>query len=348
MTTQWMLNTHGNPLGAVRHFTDAIWQTLGIEKMIAPLNGHSEHTGPHILQHPAEISDINPFTPLMPLNAAKMVPALLREATPGKAAAMLRPCEMRTLVEMSKHEGFTLDGLLTICVDCLGTLPADEYRWRAERKSSSSELSQEALQFSRQGGIVRYRYRAACQVCISPEATLADINIGILGLPVRQAVLITIADAELAKKLNLSELAETEFDAELLETHERVTARLVQRSENTRERIANGLGGLLPANVSALVEQLNHCGDCNTCMNVCPLCDIHYPQRDEKGHLIESEAMRWLISCAGCGMCEQACPQHLPLSIIFNHIQSQLASEFDYRAGVSFDQQLIQFFTHPR
>ncbi|MBL6966425.1 MAG: 4Fe-4S dicluster domain-containing protein, partial [Anaerolineales bacterium] len=55
------------------------------------------------------------------------------------------------------------------------------------------------------------------------------------------------------------------------------------------------------------------------------------------GHLIESEAMRWLISCAGCGMCEQACPQHLPLSIIFNHIQSQLADEFTYNAGMSFE-----------
>ncbi|MBC8331371.1 MAG: hypothetical protein H8E28_05260 [Anaerolineae bacterium] len=340
MTTQWMLNTHGNPLGAVRHFADTIWQTLGIEKMLAPTNGHLDRTGPRILEHRAEIEHLNPFTPLMPINAAKLVPVLLEKTAPGKAAAMLRPCEMRTLVEMSKYESFALDGLLTICVDCLGTLPADEYRWRAERKGSTGELSQEALQFSRQGGIVRYRYRAACQVCISPEATLADINIGILGLPVRQAVLITIANSALVEKLNLFELAEAKFDAELLETHERVAARLVQRSENTRERIANGLGGLLPENVGALVEQLNNCGDCNTCMHVCPLCDIHYPQRDEQGHLIESEAMRWLISCAGCGMCEQACPQHLPLSIIFNHIQSQLADEFTYNAGMSFEHPL--------
>jgi Na+-translocating ferredoxin:NAD+ oxidoreductase RnfC subunit len=30
------------------------------------------------------------------------------------------------------------------------------------------------------------------------------------------------------------------------------------------------------------------------------------------------------MSCAGCGMCEQTCPHHLPLSAIFHHIKAQL------------------------
>ena len=41
-----------------------------------------------------------------------------------------RPCEMRALTEMTKHASFKIDNLLTISVDCLGTLPADEYQWR--------------------------------------------------------------------------------------------------------------------------------------------------------------------------------------------------------------------------
>ena len=212
-------------------------------------------------------------------------------------------------------------------VDCLGTLPLDEYQWRVERKGSPKKLAQEALQFSRQGGIVRYRYRSACQVCISPQATEADINIGILGLPVRQHALITIYNESLAEKLNMAEIAEDEIDADVLDGHQRVVARLVQRSENTRERIANGLAELLPEDAGALIEQFESCGDCTTCMDVCPLCDIHYPQRLEDGSYQKSEITRWLISCSGCGICEQACPQHLPLTIIFNHIQTQLAEE---------------------
>jgi Fe-S oxidoreductase len=32
----------------------------------------------------------------------------------------------------------------------------------------------------------------------------------------------------------------------------------------------------------------------------------------------------WLASCAGCGMCEQSCPSHLPLSIIFTNVKQKV------------------------
>ncbi len=334
MKTQWMIKTHGDPLGTVRDFTKLVWETFDLERMVAPTNGKAEDTGPHFIDDPVGLDALSPCTPLMPINAAKLIPELLMDGS-GQVGAMLRPCEMRTLIEMTKQDGLEIENLLTLSVDCLGTLPMDEYQWRAERKGSPQKLAQEALQFSRQGGIVRYRYRSACQVCISPQATEADINIGILGLPVRQHALITIKDETLAEKLNMTKIAEDEIDTEVLGSHQRVVARLVQRSENTRERIANGLAELLPENVGALIEQFESCGDCATCMDVCPLCDIHYPQRAEDGKFQEPEIVRWLISCSGCGICEQACPQHLPLTIIFNHVQTQLAEEFDYRAGNS-------------
>ncbi len=333
MNTQWMIKTQGDPLGTVREFTKAVWEAFDLDRMVVPTNGHAKDTGPHLIDDPDGLDNLNPFAPLMPINAAKLIPDLLKGDSPPQAGAMLRPCEMRTLIEMTKQNGFDTGNLLTMSVDCLGTLPMEEYQWRVERKGSPKGLTQEALQFSRQGGIVRYRYRSACQVCISPQATMADINIGILGLPVRQYALITIQGQPLAEALNLSAMAEDEIDAEMLEGHQRVTSRLVQRSENTRERIANGMAELLPENVAALIDQLESCGDCSTCLDVCPLCDIHYPQRAEDGSFRESEVMRWLISCSGCGICEQSCPQHLPLTIIFNHVQAQLAEEFAYEAG---------------
>lgn len=343
MNNQWMIKTHGDPLGTLREFTKSVWEALGLQQMVVPTNGHAEDTGPHLIEHPDALSALNPFAPLMPINTAKLIPDLVKRGA-KKSGAVLRPCEMRTLIEMTKQNGFDTENLLTMSVDCLGTLPMDEYQWRVERKGSPKGLTQEALQFSRQGGIVRYRYRSACQVCISPQATAANINIGILGLPVRQHVLITVNDETLAEKINLKELAEDQIDTELLEGHQRVAARLVQRSENTRERIANGLAELLPENVAAFVDQLESCDDCTTCLNVCPLCDIHYPKRTDDGRFQESEIMRWLISCSGCGICEQACPQHLPLTIIFNHIQTQLAEEFNYTAGQSPEDTLPIFY----
>nr|MBC8496146.1 hypothetical protein [Chloroflexota bacterium] len=154
MSTQWMIKTHGDPLGTVRGFVKTVWQAFDFERMLVPMNGHIDDTGPRLIDDPEELTSLNPFAPLMPINAAKLILDLVEGDSP-KVGAMLRPCEMRTLIEMTKQNGFDTENLLTLGVDCLGTLPMDEYQWRAERKGSPKGLTQEALQFSRQGGIVR-------------------------------------------------------------------------------------------------------------------------------------------------------------------------------------------------
>ncbi|MBC8509242.1 MAG: hypothetical protein H8D34_30690, partial [Chloroflexi bacterium] len=183
MNTQWMIKTHGDPLGTVREFTKLVWKTFDLERMVVPTNGKAEDTGPHFIDDSDGLEALSPCTPLMPINAAKLIPELL-EKDSKKIGAMLRPCEMRTLFEMTKQNGLNTDKLLTLSVDCLGTLPTDEYQWRVERKGSPKKLTQEALQFSRQGGIVRYRYRSACQVCISPQATKPPTKSTLLPYPV--------------------------------------------------------------------------------------------------------------------------------------------------------------------
>jgi predicted aldo/keto reductase-like oxidoreductase len=42
---------------------------------------------------------------------------------------------------------------------------------------------------------------------------------------------------------------------------------------------------------------------------------------------VREDVVNWLLSCAGCGMCEQSCPQHQPLSAVFSHIREQIDAE---------------------
>ena len=199
MSTSWMIPTKNDPLGTVRGVIQTLWEAANLERILLPLNGNADITGPGIITGPEQIQYFNPFTPLMPFNAAQLIPDLVDGGE--RVAAVLRPCEMRTLVGMVKLDRLNIDNLLTISVDCLGTLPADEFEWRAQRKGSSKGLAQEALQFARQGGIIPYRYRAACQICKSPEATEADVNISVLGLPVRTYLFISIKDEILAQSI---------------------------------------------------------------------------------------------------------------------------------------------------
>jgi formate dehydrogenase (coenzyme F420) beta subunit len=332
----WILETHGDPLGTVNKFVNTLWSNSELDGMLVSHNAlDHDDAGMRLLGHPKQFEQVNPFRPLMTFNAARYVPQSLDEHPNARLGALLRPCEMRALTEMSKRATINLDRLLTICIDCLGTYPADDVHWRSERKGSMEGLGYEALQFARQGGIVAYRYRSACQMCSSPDAKGGDINIFVIGLPVRQYIFVQPRTEEAAEKYMFQKITAGKADAELLGQRQKVIWKLAERHNRTRERVTHGLADLIPADVDALIAQLHKCGDCQECLNACPICAIDYPRREPDGALKREDVLRWLVSCAGCGMCEQACMNHLPLSAIFGSIQQQITQSLDDQPGYS-------------
>lgn len=352
MNNQWYLDTHGDPLGRVRKTIKEIWREDDLEGMLVTVSeGTNARATPQFITDQADIGNVNPFKPLMEMNIARLIPNLLANHPGARIGALLRPCEMRALTEITKHVFINTENLLTISVDCLGTLPADEYQWRLERadksfteesksQEPSDELAREALKFARQGGIVPYRYRSACQVCTSPAAGQAMINLHILGLPVRQKMLLTINDPSNKLKIEIEKLADGEPDEELFHQHERILSKMSERHHRTMERLNEGLGGLLPVDVDAVIHVLESCGDCQKCMDVCPICSVDRPERSPEGHYDRAGVVRWLVSCAGCGMCEQACPNHMPIATLFAYIRQQLDQQWGYVPGRSVDEPL--------
>jgi formate dehydrogenase subunit beta len=294
---------------------------------------------PRLIHNAAELKGTNPFKPLMTINSARLIPGILSQHPEESLAAVLRPCEMRALIEMAKHDGFDVNRVLTISIDCLGTFPPDDYAWRAERKGSSETLTQENLRFARQGGIQAYRYRPACQFCVAPNAYGANINIGVLGLPVRKQISIA-SDQKTASRVDWGKIADGPASEAVIAQREKMIARLAERNNRTRERVLAGLPGSLPRDVDALIEQFEKCGDCQVCMQTCPICSVDYPRRGEDQKLLRQDVLRWLVSCAGCGMCELACPDSKPLSAIFAQIREQLNEVLDYSPGRDIEQAL--------
>lgn len=336
MDINYELETNGDPIGALQDFFTAIWQEADLHTMLVPAESSSDQPGvPVLIDKPSELANVNPFKPVMSLNAARQIPALKSTKEGSNLAALLRPCEMRALIEMVKHDSFTMDNLLTISADCLGTYPESDFFWRADRKDSASKLSHETLKFARQGGIMAYRYRSACQLCQQPNAASADINIGVIGLPVRKTILVNAKNEASAEKYQLSKHTSRPASDRLMEMHSSMLVKLSERRVRTQERVIQGLGEILPADVDGLIQQFKSCGDCSACLDNCPICETDYPRRGDDGAYVHRDIVRWLISCAGCGMCEQACPNHQPLSAIFNHLRQQLAAEYSYQPGLS-------------
>ena len=324
MNEPYFVDTHGDPLGVVRNVITAAWEECDLDCLMVSINGSSQ---PNVIDSPNQLDLVNPFRPVMTKNAAKFIPDMLEDHPDSRLGVVLRPCEMRSLTEKYKREAIPEQRLLTICVDCLGTYPVDDYQWRAERKGSQERLAWESLHFARQGGIAAYRFRSACQACRTPVSSGADINIGVIGLPVRQKIMLETSEP-LSAALETSGFS-VGPDQDMFEQREYIIAKMLQRGTHTRQRLAENLDSLLPRDVDALVKQFEACGECRECFESCPLCAADYPSLDKSGIYQREQVKEWMISCAGCGMCEQACPNHLPLTTIFNHIREQLIETMD-------------------
>lgn len=327
MNTQWMVETHGDPLGTIQQFIRNLWQEYNLSAMLVPINSEKTQGAEaveHVIDYPGKLVEINPFKPVMTINLAKVIPELMGAHPWTKLGLLLRPCETRALSEMIRRGVIDQDRLFIISIDCLGTYPTDEFHWRSQRKGSSEELTKESLHFARVGGIATYRFRSACQTCITPKAYQADVNIGVLGLPVRQHILVEVTDEHITDISRLAPFTNGLADQSLVFKHEHCIEKITGRNQNTHENIIQSLYDILPKHVTDLIHQFKNCGSCQNCLDNCPICAIDFPRSRKDGHYVKADITRWILSCSGCGMCEQSCPNRLPISVIFHHLKSQI------------------------
>lgn len=326
MNELWLVETHGKPLQTVQQILSDVWDELEIDSMLIPLkNLESSEWETRVISSPDLLYQANPFTPIMPENIARIIPKFILKQNGKLAAALLRPCEVRAALEIAEKMDLTYDKLILISSDCLGTFPLSEFSWRAKRKETYQDLSEETLKFSRQGGIVPYRYRTACQLCSQQAAGQADLNIHIAGMPVRQNLLIS-ASEKISEKLSPLFNGSKHFDQALINQHLEVSDRMLRRNRSTHARLSRSMVADTNLDLTLLVEQLNACGSCQACMEVCPICTGLNIARDDEGKLSRETIAEWMLACAGCGICEENCSQHKPLAAIFSIVKEQLST----------------------
>jgi len=329
MTIFWNLGTHGDPIGAIQTFFQRVWEQQKLDGFLVQTN---RETCPSFISDKADLAGLNPFHPLMRENIASKVRETLDAHPDRHLGVLLHPCEMQTLVELMESGIFPETQLTTMTVDCLGTFPEEEYQWRVSRKTSHEQFTNETLHFAHQSGILAYRYRAACQICPSPEAHNADVNIHVFGLPIRKQLLIETYDDKTSDRLAMTQITDGEASPELIEQYQQMLGRQKNYHLQTTERVIQVLGDLLPRNLDALAAELENCQECQRCMEVCPLCAIEFPQRDPDGHYEIGSLQRWLVKCTGCGVCEQECKRNLPLSVIYRSIKEKLLAHNSFAA----------------
>jgi len=349
---------NGDPLetlrGLLRQFLeDKIFDALLVPKALPSGAGFVQT----LIKAPEMLKDVHPFAPTMPVQSARILSNLTVGEPGGRIGAVVKSCELRAVVELTKFLQVKLDHLITIGVDCLGTYEVKDYARRVEETDDRDALTKVLLKGTKTGQVEPHDgvdLRLACQMCENPAPINADVTIGLFGHDPSQEVEVIVGDrleSDFQDK-GILELSEAKS-----ESREQVISSLIEERIRKRDQVYREFRER-SGDLQTLMNTFSTCVRCHNCMVACPICyckecvfrtPTFEPQSDQflrwaerRGgiqmpvdtlvfHLTRLAHM--VTSCIGCGLCDSACPSGLPVATLFRTVGHGVQSMFDYVPG---------------
>jgi formate dehydrogenase subunit beta len=311
-----------------------------------------------------KLDGADPLAPVQMINAAHAVRELAKEPLEqkeGKIAVVLRPCEVRAVIELIKLKQILPDSLYLIGYDCPGVFDVKEYRDSVEAGGDADKVRGEVLKGfagaeernTQAGADSDKALRGACQVCTHFTADSADLSLCWIGAEDHSLLVNVLSEKgeQLAQALQgAAGLEETQNPPGRGKQIEAVRARRLKAQEQDQVE---------------LLSELQACIRCYNCREVCPICyckecllvpakmgyssERYLRRAQKKGqikmpvdtvlyHLTKMNHMA--SSCVACGLCEQACPMDIPLGRIYSRVGRHVQALFDYVPGRSLEEEL--------
>ena len=356
MTVQAWLTVEGDRIvAAVQNLFRALLTSGHIDALLVPCRvGAGDAVVPTLVEDVEKLADCDPLAPVMSTNAATLVSRLTVIDTGRQLGVVLRPCEIRALVELTKLHQITLEHVTIIGMDCLGTYEVPDYAAMV-RAGQNPDGIWDGAEEGEPALVEGYQVRAACQMCEHPVAAHADIRIGLIGLDYPHQVLV-----ESEKDL----LLPLEMESGDFAGREEVVDSLIERRVAAKDHMFSAWRDEINS-IPSLLERFSTCIRCHNCMIACPICyckecifrtptfdhdsEQYFRWADRKGALrMPTDTLLFHItrlnhmatSCIGCGMCDSACPSHLPVATLFRTTAERVQALFDYEAGRSLDEEV--------
>ncbi len=349
---------NSDPKEAINSFLKNLLEKNLVGALLVPQEVPSkDNVVQSLVTNPDELKDANVIAPVLPLNSAKIISDMTRIA-PYKipVGVLLRPCEIRALVELVKLKQASLDNLLIVGIDCLGTYSVADYQ--ALCKQGIFPWDELLRKFKEQKEDVKLR--EACQVCEYPTPSNADLTVGLIGMDFGKNILLQ-SHTEKGEKI-LEKFSYPKFN-QSKKIKEAVSQYISMKIE-TRDALFSQTKKEVTG-WENLLSIFSTCISCHNCMKVCPICycrecffesptfefdsekylswskrkgSIKMPRDTILFHLGRMSHMA--TSCVGCGVCEQACPSNIPLLRIFKTVGHNIQKIFNYVPGKNLDEPL--------
>lgn len=304
-----------------------------VSSVMIPSRG-AENSFPWILAYDVSALDkAEPVPPVMSVQGAKALASFTQSTEKEKMLAVMRPCEARAAIELSKLEQIDLNNIILLTMDCPGAVPLSDFG---------------------EDGIMEPDFRKPetirplCGQC-SSFTSEGDVCLARSGND-RILVPLTEKGQELLDSLGMKAESDTsawmEWTKDLRKERQKIKT-------DAEDNLKNAYGGL-----NGLTEVFSGCIGCRNCRTVCPICycrlcfiDMKDRRSPASAYLERSSnagAVKLLsntllfhigrmahmsLSCVSCGMCEDACPSDIPIGRLVSMVSSNTTDIFDYSAG---------------
>lgn len=348
-----------------------------------------------LVKSPRFFSDTDVSVPVMPVQSARLISNLTFSEPGEKIAVVVKPCEARAVVELTKYKQVRRESLLIIAVDCLGTYEPTVFSGLAKKGNDpAADLRKQAAN-GRCEPAQDSSFRTACTMCEYPSMPLelVDMVIGLWGIDCEKQLYIEAGDETAARLIECGALdfqdagqpetgepgdathtngaAEPADQAGAVNTarveeiraiREKALAALRKERISARDRILEDFRGEA-GSLQDLQKLFSICMRCHNCMINCPICYCrecvfrspafeHTPDQylgwaEDKGairmpentvmfHLTRLNHM--VMSCVGCGLCDTACPNDIPVASLFRTVGLRAQGMMEYEPGRSYDE----------
>jgi formate dehydrogenase subunit beta len=269
---------------------------------------------------------------------------------------VLRPCEIRAVIELVKLKQVNLDDVLLIGMDCPGRYENTDFARFVEQGGTTESFLENAL--AGKTTVAGFDIAGACTICEFPVAENVDMRVCAIGAG-SGGVFIEAVTERGEEALAKSGLKAGDAPAGRDEAVKKLVAARTEAKDKKFAEFRAETGSF-----EKLADKLAGCVNCYNCRVACPVCYCkecvfvtdtfrHSGEQfmmwaDQSGMLkMPSDTLLYHLTrmthmslfCVGCGQCTSACPNDIDLMPLFRTCADRTQGRFDYRAGRSVDEQ---------
>ena len=115
---------------AINSFLESLLEKNLVSALLVPREVPSkDNIVQSLMTNSNGLKEVNVISPVLPVNSARIISQMTRLSSyKNPVGVVLRSCEIRALIELVKLKQASLDNLLIIGVDCLGTYSVSDIR----------------------------------------------------------------------------------------------------------------------------------------------------------------------------------------------------------------------------